>query len=176
MPLKKALLSMVPPLTATKLQIGSVIFMASKEIDYIDAVNEELIDQIVGQYVDIYKVSIEKSDENVYGESSSKNYDKGFRVNCLLLYNSPEIQQDEFGPDMVTSIEMYFHRTTLSEGGFYPEIGDLAHWNNMYFEINAVTEPQILGGNPLFNHEIRAMAHKSRLSSLQIEEISDIRR
>ena len=66
---------------------------------------------------------------------------------------------------------MYFHRNTLKDADFYPELGDLAHWNNMYFEINSVTEPQIIGGNPLFQHEIRAMAHKSRLSSLQIEEI-----
>ena len=146
-------------------------FIAQKEIDYIDAVNEELIDDIVGQSVDIYKISIEDTDENVYGESSSKKYDQGFRVNCLLLYNSPEIEQSEFGTDMVTSVEMYFHRTTLQEADFYPEIGDLVNWNNMYFEINSVTEPQIIGGNPSFKHEIRAMAHKSRLSSLQIEEI-----
>jgi len=151
--------------------VDKPFFVANKEINYIDAVNEELIDQIVGQYVDIYKVSIDKTDDNVYGESSSKSYDKGFRVNCLLLYNSPEIQGDEFGPDLTTSIEMYFHRNTLKDADFYPELGDLAHWNNMYFEINSVTEPQIIGGNPLFQHEIRAMAHKSRLSSLQIEEI-----
>ena len=150
--------------------VDKPFFVAQKDINYIDAVNEELIDQLVGQYVDIYKINIEKTDENIYGESSTKQYDKGFRVNCLLLFNSPETLQEEFGADLSTSVEMYFHRTTLKEADFYPEIGDLVHWNNMYFEMNSVTEPQLIAGNPDYKHEIRVLAHKSRLSSLQIEE------
>ena len=37
--------------------------------------NEELIDEIVGQSVDVYKVNIEQTDDNIYGESSTKYYD-----------------------------------------------------------------------------------------------------
>ena len=66
---------------------NSPFFVPQKEIDLIDAFNEELIDEIVGQYVDIYKVSIEDTEENIYGESSTKYFDRGFRVNCLILYN-----------------------------------------------------------------------------------------
>ena len=63
-------------------------FVPQKEIDLIDAFNEELIDEIVGQSVDIYKVSIEDTEENIYGESSTKYFDRGFRVNCLIMFNS----------------------------------------------------------------------------------------
>ena len=41
-------------------------FVPQKEVDLIDAFNEELIDEIVGQYVDIYKVSVEDTEENIY--------------------------------------------------------------------------------------------------------------
>ena len=78
--------------------------------------------------------------------------------------------QDEFGADVNTSIEMYFHRTTLSEAGFYPEVGDIVDWNDFYFEINSVTEPQLIAGHQNYKHQIIATAHRSRLSSLQIEE------
>ena len=37
-------------------------------------------------------------------------------------------------------------------------------------EINGVTEPQLIAGHPEYNHQIKATAHRSRLSSLQIEE------
>ena len=47
---------------------NSPFFVPQKEIDLIDAFNEELIDEIVGQYVDIYKVSVENTEENIYGE------------------------------------------------------------------------------------------------------------
>ena len=150
----------------------SPFFVPQKEIDLIDSMNEELIDEIVGQSVDIYKVSIDNTEENLYGESTTKYYDIGFRVNCLILYNEPEITQDEFGADLNADIEMYFQRSNLASGSlnFYPEIGDIVDWNDFYWEINGTTEPQLIAGHPGYKHSIKATAHRSRLSSLQIEE------
>ena len=145
-------------------------FLPQKEVNLIDSMNEELIDEIVGQTVDIYKISVEDTDENLYGESSTKYYNEGFRVNCLINWSEPSVDQDEFGPDVNTSVELYFHRTTLEEAGFYPEIGDIVDWNDIYFEVNAVTEPQLIAGHQNFKHQILVTAHRSRLSSLQIEE------
>ena len=150
----------------------SPFFLPQKEIDVIDSMNEELIDEIVGQSVDIYKVSIDNTDENIYGESTTKYYEVGFRVNCLILFNEPEIIQDDFGADENASIEMYFQRNNLSSGSlnFYPEMGDVVDWNDHYWEINGTTEPQLIAGNPAYKHSIKATAHRARLSSLQIEE------
>ena len=150
----------------------SPFFIPQKEIDTIDSMNEELIDEIVGQSVDIYKVSIDNTDENVYGESTTKYYEVGFRVNCLIQFNEPEITQDEFGVDENADIEMYFQRNNLSSGSlnFYPEMGDIVDWNDYYWEINGTTEPQLIAGHPEYKHNIKATAHRARLSSLQIEE------
>ena len=147
-------------------------FIPQKEFDLINQMNEELIDEIVGQSVDIYKVNVERTEDNVYGESTAKYYDIGFRVNCLINYNEPEVIQDEFGADTNSSIEMFFQRENLASGSlnFYPETGDIVDWNDYYWEINGTTEPQLFGGHPNFKHNIVATAHRSRLSSLQIEE------
>jgi len=147
-------------------------FVPQKEINLIDSMNEELIDDILGQYVDIYKVSIENTDSNIYGESSTKYYNVGFRVNCMLNYNEPETLQDEFGADNNSSVEMYFQRNNLASGSlnFYPEIGDVVDWNQHFWEINSVTVPQLIAGHQGYRHSIVANAHKSRLSNLQIEE------
>tara|TARA_R110001583_G_scaffold55281_3_gene168170 strand:- start:75 stop:548 length:474 start_codon:yes stop_codon:yes gene_type:complete len=150
----------------------SPFFIPQKEIDLIDSMNEELIDEIVGQSVDIYKLSIENSPENLYGESTTKHYNIGFRVNCLIMFNEPENTQDDFGSDYNSNIEMYFQRNNLASGSlnFYPEIGDIVDWNKHYWEINSTTEPQLIAGHPGYNHQIKSIAHRSRLSSLQIEE------
>jgi len=147
-------------------------FIPQKEFDLINSMNEELIDDLVGQSVDIYKVNVERTAENMYGESTSKYYDVGFRVNCLINYNEPEVTQDEFGPDTNSSIEMFFQRENLASGSlnFYPETGDIVDWNDYYWEINGTTEPQLFAGHPDYKHNIKATAHRSRLSSLQIEE------
>ena len=150
----------------------SPFFVPQKEINLINDMNEELIDEIVGQSVDVYKVNVENTDENIYGESTTKYYDVGFRVNCLILFDEPEITQDEFGPDFNGNIEMYFQRENLSSGSlnFYPEISDIVDWNDFYWEINGTTEPDLFAGSPNFRHSIVATAHRSRMSSLQIEE------
>ena len=136
-------------------------FLPKKEFDLINSMNEELIE-----------VNIEQTDDNIYGESSTKYYDVGFRVNCLIQFNEPEINQDEFGADTTGDIEMYFQRQNLSSGSlnFFPEIGDIVDWNDTYWEVDGVTEPQLVAGHPAYKHQIKATAHYARLSSLQIEE------
>ena len=147
-------------------------FVPQKEINLIDAMNEELIDEILGQSVDIYKVNLDNTDDNIYGESTTKYYDKGFRVNCMIMFNEPEVNLDEFGTDVNATVEMYFQRNNLASGSlnFFPEVGDIIDWNEFYWEINGVTEPQLIAGHPNYRHNIKATAHRSRLSSLQIEE------
>ena len=150
----------------------SPFFIPKKEINLINDMNEELIDEIIGQSVDVYKVNVENTEENLYGESATKYYDVGFRVNCLIQFNEPDVNLDEFGTDVDSSIEMFFQRENLSSGSlnFFPEIGDIVDWNEQYWEINSVVEPQLIAGHPKYKHAINAKAHRSRLSSLQIEE------
>ena len=128
-----------------------------KDVDFIDKVNEELIDEVLGQTVDIYKVSLDDTEENMYGESTTKYFDQGFRVNCLINFVEPTTELTDIGSDVMTSIEMYFHRETLVEAGFYPEVGDIVDWNSYYFEINSVTEPQLVAGHQHFKHSIIAI-------------------
>ena len=150
----------------------SPFFVPQKEINLIDSMNEELIDDIIGQAVDIYKISVENTEDNMYGESSTKYFEKGFRVNCLILFNEPDTLHEEYGADVNSTIEMYFQRNNLASGSlnFFPEVGDIVDWNNFYWEVGSVTEPQLIAGHSKFKHSIKANAHRSRLSSLQIEE------
>ena len=148
-------------------------FISQKEINLIDHMNEELIDEMVGQVVDIYKINTQHTKDNIYGESTTKYFNVGFRVNCLIRYNAPEVEQfQDVGADVNSTIDLMFQRNNLASGSlnFMPEAGDICDWNDYYWEINGVTEPQLISGHPTFNHSIKATAHRSRLSSLQIEE------
>ena len=148
-------------------------FISTKEISLFDSMNEELIDEFVGQSVDIYKINTQHTKDNIYGESTTKYFNVGFRVNCLIRYNAPEVEQFEsIGADVNSTIDLNFQRNNLASGSlnFFPEAGDICDWNNYYWEINGVTEPQLICGSPSFSHAIKATAHRSRLSSLQIEE------
>ena len=41
-------------------------FVPEKEINLIDVFNQELIDDIIGQSVDIYKIGIDETNENTF--------------------------------------------------------------------------------------------------------------
>ena len=82
-------------------------FISTKEISLFDSMNEELIDEFVGQSVDIYKINTQHTKDNIYGESTTKYFNVGFRVNCLIRYNAPEVEQFEsVGADVNSTIEM----------------------------------------------------------------------
>ena len=103
-------------------------FISQNEISLIDAMNEELIDDIVGQSVDIYKINTENTKDNIYGESTTKYFNVGFRVNCLIRYNEPDVEQfNDIGPDNNSSIELMFQRNNLASGSlnFFPEASDI---------------------------------------------------
>ena len=98
-------------------------FISQKEVDLVNSMNEELIDEVVGQTVDIYKVDTTHTKENLYGESTTKYFNVGFRVNCLIRFNPPETEQwNEAGPDVKSSIDLMFQRNNLASGSlnFYP--------------------------------------------------------
>tara|TARA_R100000008_G_scaffold10973_1_gene5491 strand:- start:891 stop:1373 length:483 start_codon:yes stop_codon:yes gene_type:complete len=150
----------------------SPFFISQKEYDLFNHFNEELVDDVVGQAVDIYKVDLNNTDSNIYGESDTKYYNVGFRVNCLVQYNRPETITNDAGADLNANIQLRFQRANLASGSldFYPEVGDLCDWNNYYWELNSIVEPQLVAGNPNFNHSIVAEANRARISSLQIVE------
>ena len=59
-------------------------FLPSKEFNLFQDMNTELIDDILGQTVNIYKIEVEETDVNIYGESDRKYFKDAFQVNCLV--------------------------------------------------------------------------------------------
>jgi len=147
-------------------------FVPSKEIELFNSMNEELIDEIVGQAVDIYKVSLDDSNVNLYGEAEDgiKYFEKGFRVNCLISFEEPVADLDEFGTDINSNVELFFLKSSLSGSGFYPEPGDIVDWNDFWWELNAVTEPQLVAGHPEYSFQVKVSANRTRLSNVNLEE------
>ena len=146
-------------------------FLPEKEFNLIQDMNTELIDDIIGQAVNIYKIEIEETDTNIYRESDRKYFKDAFQVNCLVQFNEPDGQMDESGNSFNQgTIDMFFQRESLKGTGFYPEVGDIVDWNSHYWEINFTSEPQLIQGSPDFKQQVLARAHMISLSNLQIEE------
>lgn len=145
-------------------------FALERDINFFQSISRELVEEVIKTSVVLYKLVIENTKTNLYGESLSKTYYQGVETNAVIDRSDTEFNYEEFGPDGGQSVEFRFNRFVLEEKNFYPEIGDIISHNNAYFEIDSVREDQLVGGRVDEKFSIVCSAFMSRRSTIQTEE------
>lgn len=144
-------------------------FALSRDIKFFESVARELVDVVVETSVVLYKLIVEDSKTNLYGESLNKTYYQGVECTALIERESSISEYEGFGPDKSQLVEFRFNRFTLEDRNFYPEVGDIIFHNNAYFEIDNVREDQLIGGQVDNKWSIICSTFMSRRSTLQTE-------
>jgi len=147
------------------------LFITQKGFDFVNHINDELLDSVMQQAIVLYKISLQNTRTNIYGESIIKDYSAGTEINVFIDPEDQETNDSEIGgPDVGQSSVFGFHRDHLSNLSIFPEIGDIIEWNDTYFEINAVRENTLFGGLTDYSVGIVCDTHMTRRTRLQIEE------
>ena len=157
-------------------------YYPQKDIDTFDKFNKELVgdlytgkDGIINQEVVIYKVSVNDTEVNMYGETSQgKVFKPGVQVVCIIDAEDQTTTTDEFGPDLQQNIVFSFLRQSLKDISYVVEIGDVVDWNDGYWEISSVNENQLVGGQSSYNHSVTCNAFLVRISHLIIERVRSV--
>ena len=157
------------------------LFGKTKDITFIQSINRELINDVVDIAVDIYKPHIEANRENIYGETIRKVYQQAVRVKCLL-----ELEDQEWTGGDVLDINQKatysFLRHELREySNLVIQVGDIIHWNDIYWEIDSVVQNKLLfGKDPDFdksesdtgdNLAVVCVTHQTRRDKVKIEQV-----
>jgi hypothetical protein len=121
-------------------------FTLQRDINFFEGISRELVDAVVTTAVVLYKLVIENSKTNLYGESLSKTYYSGVECNAMIERQDTTTTYEGFGSDQGQNVEFRFNRFTLKDKNLYPEIGDIIYHNDGYFEIDNVREDQLIGG------------------------------
>ena len=121
-------------------------FALGRDIRFFEGISRELVDAVVTTAVVLYKLIIEDSKTNLYGESLSKTYYQGVNCNAMIQREDSQSNYEGFGSDTSQNVEFRFNKFTLEDTGFYPEVGDIIFHNEAYFEIDNVTEDFLIGG------------------------------
>ena len=145
-------------------------FALDRDIRFFEGISRELVDAVVENTAVIFKLIIESSKINIYGESLSKTYYSGVETSCMIERDDTTSAYEGFGPDTTQNVRFLFNRFTLEDKGIYPEIGDIIYHNDAYFEIDNVQEDQLIGGRPTEKFSIICSTFMTRKSTLQIEE------
>ena len=144
-------------------------FALSRDIRFFESIARELVDVVVETSVVLYKLIIEDSKTNLYGESLNKTYYQGLECTAMIERESSTSDYEGFGPDKNQLVEFRFNRFTLEDKGFYPEVGDIIFHNNGYFEIDNIREDQLIGGQVDNKFSIICSTFMTRRSTIQTE-------
>ena len=144
------------------------LYGENRDVSLFRHLNRELLNNIIEQKVGYYKINLDKTPANMYGESSKKTYNDPVLLNCLIERGDTAPLTNEFGMDITRNIKCRFLRDDLAgidlstelpaDGtGFtyniVPEVGDVVLWNNDYYEVNNANENQlIVGKDPSYSY------------------------
>jgi hypothetical protein len=144
------------------------LYGENRDISLFRHLNRELLNNIIEQKVGYYKIILDRSLPNMYGESSRKIYNDPVLLNCLIERGDTAPLTNEFGMDVTRPMKFRFLRDDLAgidlstelpvdgKGFNYnivPEVGDVLLWNNDFYEANNVNENQlIVGKDPSYSY------------------------
>jgi hypothetical protein len=130
------------------------LFGGSRDISLFRHINKELINNIIQQSVGYYKIALDKTESNLYGESPTKTYNDPVLVNCLIERNIQAWTESDLGVDVTREITVRFLRDILVDMQLVPEVGDVVLWHENYYEIAGIVENQLfVGKDPSYAYD-----------------------
>ena len=90
--------------------------------------------------VKYYKINLESTKTNMYGEALEKWYYPPLQVKCIIERAEIVNGDDEFGVTVSNDIVVKIPRSSLDVYGFFPEVGDVVMDREKMYEINSIDQ------------------------------------
>jgi len=125
------------------------LFGGIKDAKYLAAINSELINAIIDTEIEFFKLIVEHSNSNIYGESESKAFYDSILIPCIITKEGKTASMDDYGHTYTRTAQFGISRDMLEKADFYPEVGDIILWDHEYYELDNVDANQYFTGkNP----------------------------
>jgi hypothetical protein len=122
------------------------IFGGSRDIDTFKIMSKELINDIITQQIGYYKIVLNDTPANLYGESLTKNYIGPVLINCLIDRGDFDTSVQDQGPDRDRAVTFRFLKDMMVDANVVPEAGDVIMYNELYYQVDNVNTNQLIVG------------------------------
>lgn len=122
------------------------LYSRGRDINFKLLVNRSFIRAKVSTEVIYYKLSLEDTKYDIYGESKRKMYKQPILTTCIVDRLPQTNNEEMYGSDTTRNMNFNFLKADLALLNLVPEKGDIITWNESYFEVGNVIEDQLLGG------------------------------
>ena len=125
------------------------LFGSARDASLIRSINNELIVNFIDTEIEFYKLVLNETRENIYGESTSKRYYNPIKIPGLIQKDEKTTIADDYGIDSTRTGVFAFSRDYLKDRTIIVQEGDILNWDNEYYEIDMVGSSQYWRGtNP----------------------------
>ena len=125
------------------------LFGTQRDAKFLASINRELINSIIDTEIEFYKLIVESTESNIYGESDAKSYYDSLLLPCIITKDEKNAAMDDYGHSYTRTLTFGVSRDLLEKSDFYPEVGDIVFWDNEYYELDNVDANQYFAGkNP----------------------------
>ena len=122
------------------------LFGRQRDIFAFNTFNRELLEDIISQQIGYYKIKLDQTKVNIYGEGINKFYIGPVLLNCLIERGDFNSARIDYTVEVNRASTFRFFKDHLKEANVVPEIGDVIMWNEHYYEVDHVNEHQLIVG------------------------------
>ena len=128
------------------------LFGSARDISLFRHLNRELLWDVITQECVYYKLNLNQTKVNMYGESAGeKFYEAPVLFNALISREAQTRSVDEFGVDFSWDTEFRFFLDDLVDANLVPEVGDIIMYQEGYYEVDNTNANQyFVGKNPAY--------------------------
>ena len=130
------------------------LFGRQRDINLFTTITRELMGDVITQQIAYYKIKLEETVTNIYGEAANgKFYGEPVLLNCLIQREEQQFPERDLGVDFTWAVTYKFLREDLIDANVLPEVGDIIMYYNNYYEVDDTNANQyLLGKNPSYNY------------------------
>jgi hypothetical protein len=122
------------------------LFGTRRDISTFRGISRELLENVISQNCGYYKVRLQDTESNVYGEGQNKYFIGPVLINCLIERGDFAFKKENFGVDVDRPITFRFMKYHLEQANVVPEVGDAIMYNESFYHVDGVNENQYIVG------------------------------
>ena len=124
------------------------LYGGARDISLFNKVNKELLGNIITQQCVYYKLRLNETKVNMYGEAAGARYYKEPVIfNVLIERGDQEYPDDDIlGVNFNRSLDFKFFRDDLVDADVVPEVGDIIMYYEGYYEVDSTIGNQYFVG------------------------------
>ena len=138
------------------------MYYGPRESALVESYVEEFMSMFAQQVIVYYAVDNVISN-NVYNEVESISYKDPVEMYAQVQINDPTDKTSEFGYDREATLQVWLSLKQVTERiNFFPKIGDVVQFDNLFYEIFDINDMKFMFGIPESKHAVTFNAYLIR--------------